>query len=246
IKAPGYPKKGGEIPKDVFATAFFAHSTETLSKMARVLDLEKDAEKYDNRISTGFCSTLPLMMVLSQHGHVEKACELILSKRFPSWLYMIEQGATTMWERWDGYVKGRGFQNWLMNSFCHYAIGSVGEWLYRVVLGINPDENNPGFKHFFIRPKPGGSLEWAKGHYDSIRGRISVEWRRAGIQFECAVSIPPNCTARIVLPGLDVADVLENDRPISELKEISDIKQEENEISFEIESGNYRFFSRIG
>jgi alpha-L-rhamnosidase len=136
----------------------------------------KALEKLDIRISTGFMTTLPLMMELVRSGNAELAYKLLFNRRVPSWFYMIDQGATTMWERWDGYVKGRGPHRSLMNSFNHFAIGSIGEWIYRIILGINLDENNPGYKHIIIKPQPGGPLTWVKGSYNSIHGKIKVEY----------------------------------------------------------------------
>ncbi len=156
---------------------------------------------YDTRISTGIQSTIQLMLELSRWGYNETAYKLIESKRFPSWGYSIDQGATTIWERWDGYVSGRGFQDPGMNSFNHYALGAVGEWMYRVILGINPDEAQPGYAHFFIKPQPGGTLSSAQGSYNSISGIIRSAWRieRNGT-FTLNVTVPGNTTAEISIP----------------------------------------------
>ncbi|MHA1143491.1 MAG: alpha-L-rhamnosidase-related protein, partial [Candidatus Helarchaeota archaeon] len=199
--------------------------------------------KYDDRLSTGFCSTLPMMMELSKWGHVEKAYDLLLSRRFPSWFYMIDQGATTMWERWDGFVKGRGFQSWLMNSFCHYAIGSVGEWMYRVILGINPDEEQPSYKHVVIKPQPGGTITWAKGHYDSIRGRISVHWTKNEGKFHLKISIPPNVTASVHIPARNAESITESGTPINAVKDVKLLSHENDVAIIEIQSGRYKFIS---
>ncbi|MHA1379483.1 MAG: glycoside hydrolase family 78 protein [Candidatus Helarchaeota archaeon] len=303
IKTKGYPRKGAEIPKDIFSTAFFAHSTEILSKMANVIGLEKDSkyyanlarriknkfvkkfvskdgiikgdtqagyaialhfnllpnelrpkavnnmikaiEKYDRRISTGFCTTLPMMLELTRWGHNNVAYELFLSRKFPSWFYMIEQGATTMWERWDGYVKGRGFQNKMMNSFNHYAYGSVGEWVFKTILGIDLDENRPGYKHITIRPWPCGSITWAKGHYDSIRGKIAISWALNGENFKLEVSIPPNTTATVFIPAKNAENVTENGNLISDSEDLKFVKYENNNAIYEIASGKFNFSSRF-
>ncbi len=198
----GWPTTGGMVPKPVFATAFFAHSTELVAKMAAVLGRETEAERYrelfagikaafnaayvkadvriegntqagyalalrfdplpeelgsraarhmvdaldryDGHLSTGIQTTNRLMLELTRNGYDEEAYRLLSLRTFPSWGFMIENGATTIWERWDGYVKGRGFQNPGMNSFNHWAIGAVGEWMWRHIVGINPDEAQPG------------------------------------------------------------------------------------------------------
>jgi alpha-L-rhamnosidase len=256
LKAKGYPKKGGECPKNVYATFFYYLSSLLVSKSADVLGNTKDAQfyrdvaekvskafvttfidkkgkikgdtqsayaialgfgilpselqpkavahlidaikKYKGRLSTGFISTIQMMNELSNRGYNEQAYDFIESKKFPSWGYSIEQGSTTIWERWDGYVKGRGFQNKGMNSFNHYSIGAVGEWIYSNVLGIKFDESKPGMKHIFIEPRPGGSLKNAKGTYESINGLIKVEWKKKeDASYEYLISIPPNTTATL-------------------------------------------------
>jgi alpha-L-rhamnosidase len=295
VIAEGYSKERGEVPKEVFATAFYANSARLFAKMAAVLGNEKDAreyqalfenirrkfnaeyvndsarikgntqsayalalnfellpkekealafehliecvKEYDYRISTGFITTLMMMKELTKRGRNDIAYRLLESERMPSWLYSINQGATTIWERWDGYVKGRGFQDAGMNSFCHYSLGSVGEWMYRVILGINPDENAPAYKHFYIHPQPGGSIGWAKGSYNSINGLISVDWKTSNRSFMLDVEIPVNTTATVVLPSGRVAM---NAKPMP----ASLISKDHNtvgETALELGSGKYSF-----
>ncbi|MDR1372029.1 MAG: family 78 glycoside hydrolase catalytic domain [Dysgonamonadaceae bacterium] len=155
---------------------------------------------YDYRISTGIHGTVMLMEQLSRYGHSDVAWRLLLSHRFPSWLYSVDQGATTIWERWDGYVAGRGFQDAGMNSLNHVAIGAVGEWFYRHILGIQKDDAKPGFRHFFIKPEPGPELTWAKGNYHSINGDIEVSWTNESGRFAMDLTVPANTTATVVLP----------------------------------------------
>jgi len=162
---------------------------------------------YDNRMSTGFISTICMMDELSEAGYHELACQLAESTRLPSWGYSIEQGATTIWERWDAYVKGRGFQNPGMNSFNHYTFGSIGEWLYKHVLGIAIDPESPGWKHFYLQPKMGGSFTWAKGHYQSIYGPISMDWKLNKNVLDVVVEIPANTRATFILPTGYITDV---------------------------------------
>jgi alpha-L-rhamnosidase len=157
-------------------------------------------DRYGGNISTGFHSTICLMNELTGRGRVDDAYRLLLNRTMPSWLYPVEHGATTIWERWDGYVEGRGFQDPGMNSFAHYAYGCVGEWMFRTILGINPDEQRPGFTHFTLRPLPGGGLTWARGHYDSLHGRIESAWRIDGDRVQLEVTVPANTTATVILP----------------------------------------------
>jgi len=171
--------------------------------------LAEGLRPFHGHLSTGIQSTVRAMLELTRWGYADLAYDLMLRRTIPSWGYMVEHGGTTIWERWDGWVEGRGFQNPGMNSFNHYAIGAVGEWMYRVIGGLNPDENAPGWKHFFVRPIPpvrsvgeggGGGLTWAKVGYKSIRGPIRSEWRIEAGRFTLDVAVPPNTTATVQLP----------------------------------------------
>jgi alpha-L-rhamnosidase len=201
--------------------------------------LVEAVKKYDTRISTGFQTTLLMMKELTRCGYNDLAYQLIESRRFPSWLYSIDQGATTIWERWDGYVAGRGFQDPIMNSFNHYSIGAVGEWMGRVILGLNPDERQPGYKHFTIFPQPGGSVTWAKGEYQSIRGRIAIDWRIANGRFNLTVTIPPNTEATLCLPTRSSDKAALNDKPLRESAFIRNVRSEENHLVAEVLPGTW-------
>jgi alpha-L-rhamnosidase len=155
---------------------------------------------YDDRISTGFFATVWMMNQLVEYGRSDLAYQLLTSRRFPSWFYSIDQGATTIWERWDGYVAGRGFQDAGMNSFNHVAIGTVGEWLYRHVLGIQLDEKQAGYRHFYIKPTPGTVLEWVKGSYHAISGNIEVAWTNKDHAFTLDITVPTNTEATVTVP----------------------------------------------
>jgi alpha-L-rhamnosidase len=184
------------------------------------------------------------MLQLTKMGYSDVAYELLLSRKFPSWFYMIEQGATTMWERWDGYVKGRGFQTVEMNSFNHYSIGAVGEWIYRVILGINFDEENPGYKHVILKPIPGGGLNWAKGHYESVHGKILSRWKIEGEKMTYELEIPANTTATVYLPVESVETTSESDKPIKESSDVEIAGFENGELIIKVGSGNYKFKSK--
>ena len=198
-------------------------------------------ERYDGRLSTGIQSTGRMMLELTRRDQTDRAYRLIESRRCPSWLYMIDQGATTIWERWDGYVAGRGFQDPGMNSFNHYALGAVGEWMVRTILGIAPDEQRPGYEHIIIHPRPGGSLTRAKGSYDSVRGEISVHWRFEQGGWLLDVTIPPNATATVHLPARDIADVSESGAPVAFAPGVRYVETTERSMVFLVESGTYKF-----
>jgi alpha-L-rhamnosidase len=185
------------------------------------------------------------MLELTRNGWHEEACRLAGLRDFPSWGLMIENDATTIWERWDGYVKGRGFQDAGMNSFNHWALGAVGEWVWRTVAGISPDETHPGFRHFVIRPRPGGDVTWARGEYLSIRGRIASEWKREGGRFVLNVTIPPNTTATVYVPADDAGGVRESGRPAAQTEGVRFLRMDGGAAVYEIESGSYRLESAV-
>ena len=299
----GYPSGVSAVPKDLLATAFYAGSTEMLSKMAKVLGREEDAarygrlfgeikaafnreyvaadgrmtgdtqagyalalyfnlleeslrkkaveyllegiQKYNNHLSTGIQTSHRAMLELTRNGQHDEAYRLLNLRTVPSWGYMVDMGATTIWERWDAYVEGRGFQDPIMNSCNHWALGSVGEWIWRELAGINPDESRPGYKHIIIRPRPCGDLTEVSAHYDSIRGRIKSEWRIVGSQFHLNVEIPANTTATVFLPVKDEESVTEGGLSALEAEGVRFEGKEGESSVFIIESGQYKFRGRI-
>jgi alpha-L-rhamnosidase len=154
-------------------------------------------------LATGFVGVGHLLPALSSNGYSDVAYRLLDQETVPSWRYPIRQGATTMWERWDGWTETLGFQSPHMNSFNHYALGAVGEWLYRFVAGIDQQPGSVGFEHVLLRPHPGGSLTWADAGFRSVRGPIASSWRRDGDTLTVAVSLPPTVTASVHLPSTD-------------------------------------------
>ncbi len=155
-----------------------------------------------------------LLPVLSSTGHTEVAYRLLAQRELPSWRYMIDHGATTIWERWDGWSAERGFQSAWMNSFNHYALGSVGEWLYRFILGIELAPGAAGFDELVVRPHAGGGLTWARGSYESVRGPVAVGWRVDGGSFSLRVTLPAGVRASVRVPSADAQSVTdEKGRP---------------------------------
>ena len=301
----GYPKGISEMPKEVLATAFFAHSTELVGKIARAIGREDDAAKYgkladnikaafrrayvapDGRIkgdtqagyalalrfdlleptargkavehlleaiarykghpSTGIQTTHRMMLELSERGRHDEAWRLVNLRTIPSWGFMIDQDATTIWERWDGYVPGRGYQGPGMNSFNHWALGSVGEWVWRELVGLNPDDDQPGFKHFILRPRPAGDLTWVRGRYDSIRGPIACNWKIADGRITLDVTVPANTTATVYVPTSDPAQVTESGRPAAEAPGVRSVTSaQKNGAVYEVGSGRYTFVGPWG
>jgi len=162
---------------------------------------------------------------------------------------MVAQGATTMWELWDGYVAGRGFGDPGMNSFNHYMFGSVGEWVWQYLVGLYPDEGKPGFGGFRVEPKPGPGLERVHGTYRSIRGPIEVDWRSEGDRLTLELSVPPNTSAQVTLPPVPAGGeiVRESGSPLTQAVGIREVAARPDPrtggvvITFTAGSGRYRF-----
>jgi len=209
-------------------------------------NLLKCVAEYDFRMSTGFLSTIKMMDELVRGGRADVAYELLESRRFPSWLYEVDQGATTIWERWDGYVKGRGFQDTIMNSFDHYAIGSVGEWMYKHIAGIQWTDEHPGYREFTVHPQIGGSLTWANGAYSSINGEIVSQWKLEGGVLHLHVEIPPNTVARVYIPAKGRSSVKESGKKLEDAPGVKFLKMEGSAAVCEAGSGVYDFTSEYG
>lgn len=156
-------------------------------------------------LMTGFVGTPWISLALGDHGHVAEAYQMLLNHDYPSWLYPVDQGATTIWERLNSMTKTDGFGgNNHMNSFNHYAFGSVTNWLMQRSLGIARDVESPGFKHFFLCPQvdPAGKLTSVHGYYDSMYGRIESSWQQQAGKTHYHFVIPANTTATLILPGM--------------------------------------------
>ena len=170
------------------------HRKKTIENLIQLL------KKENGHLVTGFVGTPYFCHLLSQNGHVKEAYDLLLKDDFPSWLYQVKMGATTIWEHWDGRKPDGTMWSPQMNSFNHYAYGAIGEWLYRVVLGIEVDEDKPGFQNIIISPKTGDAFEFAEGSYESLYGTIKVRWEKVEENRRFLdVSIPHNTTATICL-----------------------------------------------
>lgn len=165
--------------------------------------LAADIEKRDNRLTTGFVGVALLCPVLANHGRADLAYALLQQEEFPSWGYSIRHGATTIWERWDGWTEHGGFQAAAMNSFNHYSLGSVGDWLYGRVAGIDQTPDSVAYRELLLRPLPGGTLTWARASQETARGRIECGWSRTGDVITVTVAVPPGSTAVLEVPTAD-------------------------------------------
>ncbi|MFO7170388.1 MAG: glycoside hydrolase family 78 protein [Chloroflexota bacterium] len=215
-----------------------------LPESVRPLAVERlvnEIRRNNYHLTTGFVGTPYVCHVLSRHGHTDVAYKLLTQESYPSWLYPVKQGATTIWERWDGIKPDGSFQDASMNSFNHYAYGAIGEWLYRVVAGIEADPAEPGYRRVLIQPQPGGQLTYASASLESMYGRIEAAWRLEGGDFTLAVTLPPNTEGVVRLPARSVEDVAEQGRALDEAEGIRAVRQEGEAVFVTVGSGCYHF-----
>ncbi len=200
-------------------------------------ELVRDIEARGNQLTTGFVGASYLPHVLSRFGRTDLAYKLLHQKKWPSWLYAVTQGATTIWERWDGWTQEKGFQDKGMNSFNHYAYGAIGSWLYAVVAGVDIDPANPAFKHIRLAPQPGGELTRARGNLNTLHGEIVSAWKTAPGRFEWEVTVPANTTASATFPVPAGAKLTESGKPLARAVGVSAAKGN----TCALAAGTYKF-----
>ncbi len=203
--------------------------------------LVANIENYDNHLSTGFLGTPYLCHVLTRFGYDTVAYKLLLQDTYPSWLYPVKMGATTIWERWDGQKPDSTFETPGMNSFNHYAYGSIGDWMYRVIAGIDTYEDMPGYKHIRIMPHIGGNLSFANGDLKTNYGLVSSHWKTENGQIYLDVEIPVNTLATIYIPAKDGQLVKEGGILLANSTDLKSNEKEGRYIKVEIGSGKYHF-----
>ena len=204
-----------------------------------------------NHMATGFLGTRALLPVLSSIDQHDLATFLLQSHEFPSWGYEIDQGATTIWERWDSYTKEDGFgrHNAEMNSFSHYSFGAVCEWMFHTLAGIRTE--TPGYSEIIIHPMPPapGSnaqhdpIQWVRASYDSIRGKIATDWRVEGDRFSLDVTIPTNTSATVFIPAAGAEDITESGKELSKVDGVRFVDVRNGQAVLAVESGSYQFES---
>ena len=194
-----------------------------------------DVQKFGH-LTTGFVGTPLLCKTLSAIGRDDLAFMLLNNKQYPSWLYPVLQGATTIWERWDGQKPDGTFQDVGMNSFNHYAYGAIGEWLYRHVAGIDIDTNHPGYKHILLAPHPGGGLKSANADIVTLYGKVGSSWKFENEDFVCEVVIPANTSATLTLPFAKAGQVKQDGLPVK-----AESIQKKNDLELTLGSGKYTF-----
>jgi len=205
--------------------------------------LVRKIEEHDWHITTGFVGCPYITEILAAEGYLDVAYRLLLNETYPSWLYSVTQGATTIWERWDGWRHDGGFQDPGMNSFNHYAYGAVGAWMYKAVAGIDIDPAVPAYKHIIIRPRPGAGLTRAEAEYDSIYGTIVSGWRVENGMFALTVAVPVNTTATVYVPAESADQVTEGGVRAGESESVKFVRMEDGSAVFEVGSGQYEFAS---
>lgn len=205
----------------------------------------KESEIYaPYSLMTGFIGTAWINRVLSGLDHSEIAYRILQQTNYPSWLYSVEQGATTIWERLNSYTKEHGFSgNNSMNSFNHYSFGAIGSWMLNHSLGIERDENHPGFKHFILQPEPDptGGIIWAKGGYDSAYGRIESEWRVFDDRCDYRFKVPANTTATLFLQATGINSIRTGNEPLTSSRFIEIMGVQNGKVVLKLRSGEYKF-----
>jgi alpha-L-rhamnosidase len=205
--------------------------------------LVEDIEKRDGHLSTGFIGTKDLMLVLSKIGRYDVAYRLLFNDTFPSWGFSIKQGATSIWERWDGWTPEKGFQDPGMNSFAHYSFGAVYQWMVENIGGIRSD--GPTYKKIIIAPHlPDRRLTHAETIYKSIRGEIRTAWTREDGKLTLDVTVPANTTATVILPASDARDATEGGRPLARAENVKVQEARDGSVRIDIGSGHYTFAAR--
>lgn len=190
-------------------------------------------------LTTGFVGVNLLLPTLTEIGRDDLAFKLLLNEKFPSWLYSVKNGATTIWERWDGWTEEKGFQTPSMNSFNHYAYGSCGEWMYACIGGI--ELGAAGYKEAVIWPRVGGGITHAKATLETPYGVIATAWETSEAGFALNLSVPANTTAWVVLPAGSVEGVRESGVALAEAEGVRDVSAGDGVVRCRAGSGKYVF-----
>ncbi len=221
----------------VLALMFDLLPEELRSKAAAFL--VSDIKSRRNHLSTGFLGTPFLCHVLTDNGYADVAYDLLLQETYPSWLYPVKMGATTIWERWDGQKTDSTFQDPGMNSFNHYAYGAIGDWMYRVSAGIETME--PGYRNLLIQPHPSDKIKYSKASFESPYGQVASGWERKDGKVLITVRIPANTKATICLPVRSAEKVTIGGIALSANINLSNIRTRDDNVLIDSGSGEYAF-----
>jgi alpha-L-rhamnosidase len=203
--------------------------------------LVDNIKSYDYHLTTGFLGTPYLCHVLTRFGYTDIAYKLLLQETYPSWLYPVKMGATTIWERWDGQKPDSSFQTPGMNSFNHYSYGAIGDWLYRDMAGLDTDEESAGYKHVKIMPHTGGGFTAAAASLETYYGKLSSGWTVEKNKTVYTIEIPANTDATICLPAANTGMVSESGKPVTEIPQIKITSSANGLVILELGSGTYHF-----
>ncbi|MBC7773958.1 MAG: glycoside hydrolase family 78 protein [Phycisphaerae bacterium] len=204
-------------------------------------NLAENIKNYKDHLTTGFLGTPYLCHVLTRFGYNDLAYTLLNQKTYPSWLYPVTRGATTIWERWDGIRPDSSFQAVTMNSFNHYAYGAIGDWMYRVMAGLDTETDAPGYKAIRIQPRPGGGFTEAAATLQTLYGQTSSRWQQNGKSLTLDVEIPANTTATVFVPTSEVSAITESGKPLKSLPEIRIEGAQNGFVVLKMGSGKYLF-----
>lgn len=240
VGADGVIADDGKESQTFYALALAWDMLPENQRPATAGNLVRLIAKRSDHLATGFIGTPVLLQALAKGGRADLANTLVLTETYPSWLYQVKLGATTMWERWDGWLPDKGFQDPGMNSFNHYWLGCVGEWIYTDLAGIDTD--GPGWSRVTIRPRIANGPKRVRCVYHSLRGPVACSWNREDTgKLTVEVTIPANVTATVTLPCPDAAKISEGGRPLTSTVGVSAVRAEAGETTLTLGSGRYRF-----
>ena len=203
--------------------------------------LANNIKSYNNHLTTGFLGTPYLCSVLTNFGYNELAGKLLLQDTYPSWLYPVKMGATTIWERWNGQKTDSTFETTSMNSFNHYSYGAIGDWLYKKLVGIDTYDDGVGYQHSKIQPHPFSGITYASASLETYYGTLASSWNLGNGLLTIHANIPANTHSTIFIPAKEVADIKEDGKAIAENKELKVIGKENGYIVINATSGSYYF-----
>jgi alpha-L-rhamnosidase len=238
----------GKIGTDTQTTYVMALRYEMLPperRKAAADHLAAAIARHKGHLNTGFLGTGHLLPALSMEGRDEVAFDLLLKQTYPSWLFTVQNGATTMWERWDSYSPEKGPSNvGDMNSYNHYAFGAVGEWMYGTITGIDHAADAVGFSRIVLGPRKGGALTRARGRYRSVRGTIESSWRDMGNAWVWDVVVPVHATALAKIPAGAAASVREGGVALADAAGVKVVGERNGVVEVDLVPGRYRFTAR--
>jgi alpha-L-rhamnosidase len=230
-----YVTSEGRIANDAQGNYALALHFDLLDEPARsksMTQLVEEIRRNDYHPTTGFWSSTELLLALSGHGDPSEASRMVNTRTMPSWGFMAENG-TTFWESFDASNRNQ--------SLCHWTHSGVGEWLWRNVAGLNPDQENPGYRSMTIRPRPTKEVSWCRARYRSVCGAIEVEWELRGREFWLDITVPVGARAKVLFPFGDEDSIREGSTPAKKASGVEFLSMSGNGPVFEVESGTYHF-----